>query len=179
MSQPTHKPAAAPSPALPDLHPVIGRERDAIADELLRARELLRDGMAKLHMFFDALRVSVSTQAVLLSSLGDGTLQAEQRQATLQQLLKDSEHVLSQSESAILGLQLEDVLGQLLEYARERADGMLTLASALADAVDPDRVAQNSSLQERLLRALARVDERAARRVVDQVSLDRGDVELF
>jgi hypothetical protein len=179
MSEPEQEPASGARPALPDLHPVIGRERDAMEEELVRARELLRDGMTKLHAFFDALRSSVTTQAVLLSKLGDDNVQAEERRATLQELLSDSERVLSQSESAILGLQLEDVLGQLLEFTRQRADGMSTLAAALAEVVDRDRLAQNSSLQERLRDAVAKVDERAGNRMVEQESLERGDVELF
>jgi hypothetical protein len=135
--------------------------------------------MTKLHAFFDSLRASVSAQTVLISKLGDDNVQADERRATLRELLTDSERVLSQSESAILGLQLEDVLGQLLEFTRQRAEGMSTLAATLADAVDRDRLAQNSSLQQRLLTAVAKVDERAGSRVVEQHSLDRGDVELF
>ena len=179
MSQPEQDRGAVAGAALPDLHPVIGRERDAMEEELVRARELLRDGMNKLHAFFDALRGSVTTQAALLSKLGDDNVQAEERRATLQELLIDSERVLSQSESAILGLQLEDVLGQLLEFTRQRAEGMSTLAAALAEAIDRDRLAQNSALQERLLLAVAKVDERAGNRAVKQDSLERGDVELF
>lgn len=161
------------------MHPVIGREREAMEEELLRARELLRDGMTKLHDFFDALRASVGAQAVLLSKLRDDNVHADDRRATLHQLLSDHEHVLSQSESAILGLQLEDVLGQLLEFTRVRAEGMSSLADALAEAVDHDRVAQNSSLHKRLLTAVAKVDERAAIHAVEQDSLNQGDVELF
>ena len=179
MSEPEQDRGGTECPALPDLHPVIGREREAMEEELVRARELLRDGMTKLHTFFDALRGSVTTQTVLLSKLSDDDVQAEERRATLQELLADSERVRSQSESAILGLQLEDVLGQLLEFTRQRADGISTLAEALAEAVDRDRLAQNSSLQERLRSAVARVDERARNRAVEQSSLDRGDVELF
>ena len=42
-------------------------------------------------------------------------------------------------ETAILGLlQLADVMGQLLEYTRKRAEGLSTLAETLADAVDHD-----------------------------------------
>jgi hypothetical protein len=87
--------------------------------------------------------------------------------------------VLSQSETAILGLQLEDVLGQLLEYTRKRAEGLSTLAATLAEAVDHDTLAQNSALQQRLQHIVAQVDERAASKVVQQESLGSGDVELF
>jgi chromosome segregation ATPase len=170
--------AAAPTALMPDLHPVIGRERDAMEEELMRARELLRDGMAKLHGFFDALRASVGAQASLLNKLGDETVHADDRRATLHQLFADHENVLSQSETAILGLQLEDVLGQLLEYTRKRAEGLSTLASALAEAVDHDTLAQNSALQQRLQTIVAQVDERAGS-AVQQESLGSGDVELF
>jgi hypothetical protein len=87
--------------------------------------------------------------------------------------------VLSQSERAILGLQLEDVLGQLLEYTRKRADGLSKIAAALAEAVDRESLAQRDSLHDRLKAAMAEADERANRSVVDQQSLDTGDVELF
>jgi hypothetical protein len=179
MTHPPEEPASTVSPALPDLHPVIGREREAMEDELVRARELLRDGMAKLHGFFDALRASVSSQAVLLSKLNDENVAAADRRATLSQLFADHERVLSQSETAILGLQLEDVLGQLIEFTRLRAEGMSTLAATLAEAVDHEQLAQNTALQERLLNALAKADERAGNRAVEQDSLSRGDVELF
>lgn len=162
-----------------ELHPVIGREREAMEEELLRARELLRDGMAKLHGFFDALRASVGAQATLLSKLSDETVQLEDRKATIDQLFVDHQSVLSQSETAILGLQLEDVLGQLLEYTAKRAEGLSTLASALAEAIDHDTLAQNSVLVERLREILAQVDQRAASKVVQQESLGSGDVELF
>jgi hypothetical protein len=179
MSDPTEDPAPAPGSGVPDLHPVIGRERDAMEEELLRARELLRDGMAKLHMFFDALRASVSAQSLLLEKLGDESVAVDDRRATLHQLFADQERVLSQSESAILGLQLEDVLGQLLEFTRKRAEGMSTLASTLAEVMDHNQLARDADLQQRLRHAVAQVDERAAGRMVEQDSLNRGDVELF
>lgn len=177
MSEPRNQPLAEAT--MPDLQPVIGRERMAMEEELVRARELLRDGMAKLHGFFDTLRESVNAQSELLEKLGDASVGAEDRQATLHQLFADQARVRSQSESAILGLQLEDVLGQLLEYTRRRADGLSNLAATLADAVDHSSLRQNVELHERLRSVVAEVDQRANDRIVSQESLGSGDIELF
>lgn len=177
MSEPEKHPT--PAETMPDLQPVIGRERMAMEEELVRARELLRDGMAKLHGFFDALRASVNAQAGLLEKLSDESMRAEDKKATLHQLFTDHERVLSQSETAILGLQLEDVLGQLLEYTRRRADGLSNLAATLADAVDHSSLRQNAELHERLRSVVAEVDQRANDRIVSQESLGSGDIELF
>lgn len=159
--------------------PVIGREQEAMEEELLRARELLRDGMTKLHGFFDALRASVNSQADLLGKLRDEASDSEQRTTTIHQLIDDHKSVLTQSETAILGLQLEDVLGQLLEYTRQRANGLSKIASALSEAIDHDELAQNSALHDKLKTAVDEVDKRAQSRVVDQETLEPGDIDLF
>lgn len=164
---------------VPMLEPVIGRETIAMEDELVRARELLRDGMGRLHQFFDVLRSSVAAQADSLSRLSDEATDATARKAAIDALVIDHQRVVSQSETAVLGLQLEDVLGQLLDYSRRRAAGLSQIASALAEAVDQQTVAPNVSIQERLRLALADVDERALQCSVAQTSLDTGDVELF
>lgn len=165
--------------AVPIMEPVIGRERLAMEDELTRARALLRDGMARLHDFFDALRCNVDLQAASLSRLSDETTDVAARKAALDALARDHQRVLSQAENAVLGLQLEDVLGQLLEYSKERAAGLSQIASALAQAVDQQAIAPSEAVQERLRMAVADVEKRSNQCSVGQTSLDDGGVELF
>ncbi|MET0389280.1 MAG: hypothetical protein ABW321_25125 [Polyangiales bacterium] len=186
MAQDEKKPAGGNEPEAESarvrtslIGPVIGREQEAMEEELVRARELLRDGMTKLHGFFDALRSSVNAQSDLLSKLRDETADTESRASTIHQLIDDHKSVLTQSETAILGLQLEDVLGQLLEYTRQRASGLSKIASALSEAIDHDELAQNRALSDKLKTAVDEVDKRSQNRVVDQESLEPGDIDLF
>jgi hypothetical protein len=161
------------------LAPAIGREREAVEQQLEQARRLLRDGMDKLHGFFETLRTNVEAQTGLLTTLRDETLDPETRKDALIKLLGDQQHVRTQSESAILGLQLEDMLGQLLDFTRQRVDSLSVLASALADAVDIDALAKNPAAVERVQNALQEVHRMAGARMVNQQNLDVGDIELF
>jgi hypothetical protein len=171
--------APAHDQAAPELGYVIARERAAMDSDLVRARELLRDGMAKLHGFFDALNATFSAQSELLSKLGNARTPDAERASTLAQLRADHEQVLSLSQTAILGLQLEDVLGQLLDYTRKRADGVSSLANLLKQVMDAAALAGDSALREQLRRLLEEAEQRSHDLAVRQESLGGGDVELF
>ncbi|MEY4577247.1 MAG: hypothetical protein RL701_1950 [Pseudomonadota bacterium] len=161
------------------LEPMIGRERLAIGEDLARARELLRDGMSRLQQGFDALRSSVDAQASSLSTLRDEASDGEARTAAIAELARDHQHLLKHSESVMMGLQLEDILGQLLDFTRQRAEGLSQIAATLAEAVDRESLVRRESLHERLKTAVAAVDKRADALCVQQESLATGDIELF
>jgi hypothetical protein len=159
----------------PGLARAIAREQSELDDELQRANQLLHEGMAKLHDFFDELRSQSVVQLKLAATLVDPAASESERQNAIERMFAASERMRQRADTSMLALQLDDMLGQLLECTRNRVQGLATLTSALADvASEPSATAH-----AHLTAALKEIERHADNRMVDQETLSVGNVELF
>jgi hypothetical protein len=158
-----------PVPA--DRHAVVdlvGGEGRLLAQDLERARALLRDGMSKIAGFVSLLRQSAERAHQLASAGGDRDgVAITDALSTLQ----------AEADQAMMGLQLEDILGQLIEGTQARVGAFSQLSTELAALV-----AVRPSLApsvEKLGADLSSAQQGRERGAVAQGSLDAGDTELF
>jgi hypothetical protein len=146
---------------------LIGNEGRLLADDLERARVLLRDGMAKIASFVSVLQESAE-RAHQLANVG------EQDAAAITRALST---IQVDAARAVMGLQLEDILGQLIEGTRARVGAFSQLSTALAELV-----ARRPSLApcvQALAPELKALTEGRANSAVSQGALEATEVELF
>src|SRR6185369_932543 len=132
--------ASADRPVVVDL---VGSEGRMLAHDLEQARVLLRDGMAKISSFVSVLQESVARAHQLANVTGERDAIAITRALST---------IQADADQAMMGLQLEDILGQLIEGTQARVGAFSQLST---------------------------VKEGRERVVVGQSSLDAGDAELF
>ena len=155
-------------PERPVVVDLVGGEGRMLADDLERARLLLRDGMAKIASFVGVLQRSAERAHQLANA--DGGHDAVAITGALAALQ-------SHADQAMLGLQLEDILGQLIEGTRARVGAFSELSTQLAELVAL-RPSLAPSVQ-RLETELNAVKQNREQAVVAQGSLDAGETELF
>ncbi|HET9929640.1 MAG TPA: hypothetical protein VFQ35_03090 [Polyangiaceae bacterium] len=148
---------------------LIHEEGGTLEQDLVRARELLRDAMAKIADFVTVLQESTA-HARELSQLSKESEQA----GRLTQVL---DSIQSEATSAILGLQVEDVLGQLIEQTQRRIAALSRLSTTVAKVIDerPSLHPKDGKIHAHI----AELEAERARVCVAQASLDSGDAELF
>jgi hypothetical protein len=105
---------------------LVGGEGQMLADDLERARLLLRDGMSKIATFVTLLQESADRAHQLASSTGE---------RTHVEITTELASIRSDAHQALLGLQLEDILGQLIEGTRARVGTFSQLSTELAEPV--------------------------------------------
>lgn len=155
------KPAESNEPGASMLG-VVQNEGQRLAQDLERARALLRDAMGKIASFVQALNDGVEHAHSLSEH------QPSELQAALNALRNDAT-------KAMLGLQVEDVLGQLIEGTRARLDMFSSVSSALAELVSQRPSLKPSPDVEERLRSIQDTQLTS----VKQTSLDAGEAELF
>lgn len=158
--------------------PVVGREAETLREDLLRAGTLLRDGMLKLQNFVQSMHVTLHEMGECIEraqTMRDETSQA----ALLTQLQQLQITALTQTDQAFIGLQLEDILSQLLDYANRRAGGLSSVALATAEILRHGAFPNEHAALDELTLTIATVNQRANERAVTQESMSTGDVELF
>lgn len=147
---------------------MIGDEGRKLAQDLERARTLLRDGMTKIAGFVNVLQASAERAhqfAIATSDRNPASLDSE------------LDKIRQEAAQAMLGLQMEDILGQLIEGTQRRVSAFSSMSAELATLV-----AERPSLApdvERLEAELTNARREREQRVVAQESLDAGDAELF
>lgn len=158
--------------------PVIDRETESLRDELVQAGSLLRDGMLKLQTFVTSMQQTIH-------ALGEGLERLEaakgggERAAQLAALKELQTTAVQHVDEAVVGLQLEDILGQLLDYANRRVGGLSNVALAMAAILRQGNFPESHAALDELAQALAEVNRRAHDRAVAQESMTAGDIELF
>jgi hypothetical protein len=106
----------------------------------------------------------------------DPAASAPERQCAIERVLAASEQMRQRADTATLALQLDDMLGQLLEFTRLRVQGLATLTAALADVANQP---ESAPAQVQLVSALEEIERHDANRMVDKQALEVGEVELF
>jgi hypothetical protein len=122
------------------------------------------------------VRAQGKAQLLLVAAAVDPAASTPERQCAIERVLAASEHMRQRADTATLALQLDDMLGQLLEFTRLRVQGPATLTAALADVANQP---ESAPAQVQLVSALEEIERHAANRMVDQQSLEVGEVELF
>ncbi len=164
----TKKSEPAPRDDRSEVVSLVGGEGQMLADDLERARLLLRDGMSKIATFVSLLQESVERAQHLASSTGE---------PAHEDITTELSSIRAEAGRAMLGLQLEDILGQLIEGTRARIGAFSVLSTELAELVSR-RPSLAPSVQK-LQAELSASREARERTAVDQGSLDPGDTELF
>lgn len=157
---------------------MIREEAAVVHEQLTQARELLRDGMAKLAESFTETRQAVLMRDQLTADyLAASDL--EERERLEAALREHRENMQRRTDAGMLGLQVEDMLGQLIEQVRARSSALAALAAALGR--DFDRAVVQADVERvRELDELVAALRAAAQSVfVTQSSADAGEVELF
>jgi len=147
---------------------LVGSEGRMLADDLERARVLLRDGMNKIASFVGVLQRSAERAHQLANAAG------EKDAAAISSALST---IQADADQAMMGLQLEDILGQLIEGTRSRVSAFSQLSHELAELVAqrPSLVPSAPNLELKL----NAVKTGREQTLVSQGSLDAGDTELF
>jgi len=154
-----------PDPA-PSLLDAVQGNALRMTQDLDRARELLRDAMSKIASFVQVLNEGVEHAQALTR---------DERASEGSALESALNAMKSDARQAMLGLQVEDVLGQLIEGTRVRLDAFSSLSTELAQLVTQHPSVLPPESLHKQLQTLH--DTRTA--AVAQTSLDAGESELF
>lgn len=156
----------ASQPEPPVVVDLVGNEGRMLAEDLERARVLLRDGMGKIANFVSVLQRS--------AEMAHELAQSQHGSSGLTQALSNLQ---AEANQAMMGLQLEDILGQLIEGTRARVGAFSQLSTALAELV-----AQRPSLapsMHSLAGELKAVKDGRQNSTVRQGALEASEVDLF
>lgn len=151
--------------------------------DLMQTTYLLSEAIEKLGACFMSVHEAVTAQQQELDLLLQQTkLPAEQQQ----KLLQYREHIAKEVNTAVTGLQFQDLTSQLIARTIKRVNGLKELLSALAthgDSMDSEQEHQEIA---RLLQEMNRsLNSRSVelsgglRKAVDQHHMGSGEIELF
>jgi hypothetical protein len=161
-----------------DVPTIVERELQAVQEQLTLARQQLRDGILKLAGHFEQLQRATAQQESLLSAFA-GISDEIERDAALSEISRLQCEMRASSTSAVLGLQLEDVMGQLLDHTHGRLTRLAAVATAITELLQGVDNQQRQQAAAQLGAVLADVERQALGCAVEQSSLAAGDVELF
>jgi hypothetical protein len=162
------------------VHQTLDEEFSVVADDLVQLRMLLSDAAAKLSGTFRT--VTASSEAMRTTIAG---VQGTPDMQVLQRINQIATEMTSTTGQTIQSLQFEDMATQLLQHVDRKLTVISRLAKDMA-VINPTassvppliRIDQFDELFARLesYRTELKV---ATRKVVQQQSLDSGDIELF
>lgn len=163
-----------------EVHDSLHEGFHAVADDLDQLRGILTDAARKLSGAFGVISASTAELNGLIVRIGDNP--ADDSLATLSGI---ADGMNATAGTTVLGLQFEDMASQLLAHVHRRLDTVRDLSVEMS-VINPTASRTPPFLTPEELDSLfARLEHFrhelrvTTRKVVQQQSLDSGDVELF
>lgn len=163
-----------------EVHLTLTVEFQCVADDLEQLRGLLTDAAGKLSGAFRVMTGSSAQLQSTLAGLGDS-----REDAALRRLGELAAEITSTTGMTVQSLQFEDMATQLLQHVNRRL-AILHAFSAEMAVLNPTPTGVPPTIDVREIDRLFEALERhraslsaATRKVVQQQSLESGDIELF
>lgn len=165
---------------------LLVEEQQLLDSELLRMSKLLREAIANLSDCFGAMSNQITAQAAQLRSRGATGAATTGAVQDINALLSSTQQMNSFVTRAVIALQFEDILQQLIQHSRQRVEeteGLLRCIHANIDKLQPGDVLDTATLLDTLKACQAEVGKtREALNLSNpakQESMTKGDVTLF
>jgi methyl-accepting chemotaxis protein len=162
------------------VHETLNTEFNVVASDLIQLRRLLSDAAEKLSGTFRTVTAGSADLTVEIARLGDGG--GPQSLARVREIATDMTATTGQT---IQSLQFEDMATQLLQHVDKKLGVLARLSKDMA-IINPTTarvppLLRGEQLEELFARLEAYRTELAVstRKVVQQESLESGDIELF
>lgn len=161
---------------------LLQREGAGMQSELARATQLLHEGMERLGSFFATVNDAMKDQQALVREVMLANADGDAAAASLEALDTLVRETRLQADSAVVALQLDDMLGQLLAHTQRRLTRVVSLAesvSALAQVADGSESAEVIDAASHVHEHVHRIRTHPDTMVVPATELAVGEVELF
>ncbi|HTT07907.1 MAG TPA: hypothetical protein VMH34_03865 [Gammaproteobacteria bacterium] len=163
----------------------ILEEQGLLDEELARMGRLVQEAVANLHKSFNAMSDKIVRQSEELQSQGARDLNTEAGKE-MKSLLQSTHQISSIVVQAVISLQFEDIVQQLILHSRQRITEIQRLMQALQTHMD-ELVSSNASDGRELLSMVEACQDEINKtrqaltlsHPAKQESLNKGDVTLF
>ena len=159
------------------------RHLNEVEADLVQTELLLEEAIEKLSASFMAVHTAVATRQELVQRLLDGGELSPDERASLASMSGD---VASHVNTAITGMQFQDMTAQLIERTLRRVSGLRDFLGTLSEhgadiapETDSDEIVERLGKVSMAL-AIQSLELRSVlRKSVEQKHLESGDIELF
>jgi hypothetical protein len=163
---------------------LLVEEQELLDRELLRMSKLLHEAIINLSECFSVMSNQITAQAAQLRS--QGGLNSVMANQDISSLLSSTQQMSAFVSRAVIALQFEDILQQLIHHSRQRVEeteNLLRCIHSNIDKLQPGDITDANAILEILQACQAEVDRtRQALNLSNpakQESMTRGDVTLF